>query len=182
LSSASPNKNIPFLVRAVTEARRLGLPYSLVIVGHLPAGGLAARGEGGILTTGFLAPEELAAVLAGAEALVFPSLYEGFGLPVLEAMALGVPVLCSDRASLPEVGGDAVVYFNPEDLNDLVGRLRSHAADEAGRMALRRRGIAQAAQFSWAHTAAETVRIYRQVAGGASADALELLHRRPAST
>jgi len=181
LSSSSPNKNLPFLVRAINEGRRAGLPYTLVIVGHLPPGELASVHEGGILTTGFVSPEELAAVLVGAEGLVFPSLHEGFGLPVLEAMTLGVPVFCSDRTSLPEVGGEAAVYFNPEDISDLLGRLLTHATDETGRMVLRQRGLAQAARFSWARTAAETVRIYRQVVSDASASALELTPGRQLS-
>ena len=90
----------------------------LVIVGHLPPS-VRLQDTSGVTATGYLDEAALARTLADADALVFPSVYEGFGLPVLEAMAAGVPVICSNAAAMPEVAGDAALYFDPYDVEDM---------------------------------------------------------------
>lgn len=158
-SSTSPNKNIPFLLEAFGKARALGLEHDLVLVGHRPASGFG-RVPAGVRFTGWLPDDRRDAVVAGADALVFPSLYEGFGLPVLEAMALGVPVLASDRASLPEVGGDAASYFDPTSSEELSRKLAWIARDAAARAGLRAAGYENVKRFSWEKTASRTLDAY----------------------
>lgn len=114
---------------------------------------------------GYLDETSLLATVRGADFLVFPSIYEGFGLPLLEAMASGVPVLSSNRASLPEVGGSAAVYFDPESTEDLVAGLRRIGGDAALRGQLQALGLEQARAFSWGRAAGETLAVYRSVLG-----------------
>lgn len=96
---------------------------------------------------------------------VFPSLYEGFGLPPLEAMACGTPVVCSNAASLPEVVGDAAVTVDPYDVDALAEAMQRVLADRDLREDLRARGLARARQFTWERTARETLAVYREVCG-----------------
>ena len=96
---------------------------------------------------------------------MFPSLYEGFGLPVLEAMGCGCPVICSNASSLPEVAGDAAVLFDPRDGGRLALELSRVLASPALRDELSARGVARAREFSWDRTAVETVAVYRRLAG-----------------
>jgi glycosyltransferase involved in cell wall biosynthesis len=114
---------------------------------------------------GRISDDELIAYYQQATVFVFPSLYEGFGLPVLEAMGCGCPVICSDRSSLPEVAGDAALLFDPNDSGQLAAILTRVLESSALQDDLRSRGLAQAAQFSWNRTAAETLAVYRRVAG-----------------
>ena len=119
---------------------------------------------GSIRFLGPIPEADLPALYTGAAVFVFPSLYEGFGLPVIEAMACGTAVACAHTSSLPEVAGDAALYFDPTSptaIAETIGRL---LADEDLRTDLAERGIAQAAQFTWSKTAAATLEIYRQVA------------------
>lgn len=112
---------------------------------------------------------DLPALYAGAECFVFPSLYEGFGLPVLEAMACGTPVACSHASSLPEVTGDAAFLFDPTRPEAIASALDRLLADPGLRADLSRRGQSQAATFSWQRTAAATLSAYRQLLGEAEA-------------
>jgi glycosyltransferase involved in cell wall biosynthesis len=107
--------------------------------------------------------EELVALYNAAALLVLPSFYEGFGLPVLEAMACGTPVVCSERGSLPEIAGDAALLVNPDDLNGLASAMERALDDELLRAQLRSRGFANVARFSWEKTARETLDIYRRM-------------------
>ncbi len=108
--------------------------------------------------------EELVALYSRAEALVFPSLYEGFGLPVLEAMACGCPVLCSNVTSLPEVAGDAALFIEPEDDDTIATAMRRVIEDQTLRQSLSERGIQRAALFEWRKMVVETVVAYREIA------------------
>jgi glycosyltransferase involved in cell wall biosynthesis len=118
----------------------------------------------GVDVMGSVAPEELASLYRRAACLVFPSLYEGFGLPVLEAMASGCPVAASNRGAIPQVCGDAAVLFDPEDVYAIANGVRDTLghADE-----LRERGIARAATFTGEESARRHEAVYRQVASGA---------------
>jgi glycosyltransferase involved in cell wall biosynthesis len=106
--------------------------------------------------------EWLPALYSAARLSVYPSLYEGFGLPVLEAMACGCPVLCSDSSSLPEVGGNAAAYFRTGDGSDLARKLRSLLSDEDRLTAMSVAGFARAGQFSFRRAAQEVLDIIRQ--------------------
>ena len=115
----------------------------------------------------FLGPvpeADLPALYAGAALFVFPSLCEGFGLPVLEAMACGTPVVCSNTSSLPEIVGEAALTFNPLDVTEMAAKIEEASGNEVLREEMRDKGLQQAAKFSWEKTARETLKIYREVA------------------
>ncbi len=105
-----------------------------------------------VRVVGFVPQEHLPALYAGAMVFVYPSLYEGFGLPVLEALSVGTPVVAGTVSSIPEVGGDAVEYCDPSDVTSLYQALRRVVCDKAVREALRSRAIAQSKRFAWKHT------------------------------
>ena len=115
---------------------------------------------------GFVDEEHKPALYRGAVAFIFPSRYEGFGLPPLEALACGTPVVGSDVSSIPEVVGDAGVLLPPDDVEGMAGALIQLATDEDFRAELSRRALAQAARFSWERTARETLAAYRDVVRG----------------
>jgi len=118
------------------------------------------------LFTGFVEDKDLPDLYRGAEMFVYPSLYEGFGLPVLEAMACGIPVITSDRSSLPEVAGNAALLVDPTQPEALATALSAVVTDRVLREELRRRGLARAKDFSWEAVARKTLAVYRDVDGG----------------
>ncbi|MGC9333247.1 MAG: glycosyltransferase family 4 protein [Anaerolineae bacterium] len=118
--------------------------------------------EGRVVLTGYVADGDLAALLSGAEALAFPSLYEGFGLPVLEAMACGVPVVCSSTSSLPEVAGDAALLVDPLDVEAIASALLRVVTDGDLRRELVGRGLVRARRFSWRRCAQEAMAALEQ--------------------
>jgi len=127
--------------------------------------GLADRGQ--VRFLGHVAATQLPFLLAGSAAFVFPSLYEGFGLPPLEAMASGVPVLVSDRASLPEVVGDAGITLDPTTPEATAKEIEALLGDRVARHRLSLRGIAQASRFTWEGCARITARVYHTAAAQA---------------
>ncbi len=167
-----PHKNLVRLVEAwskVSHEERGGV--TLVLAGREDARysdhrrraaelGLGNR----VRFLGDVAEADLPALYSGALAFVFPSLAEGFGLPVLEAMACGTPVVCSNLSSLPEVVGDAALLVNPYDVVALAAAICRLLADESLRQEMRAKGLAQAAKFSWERTARETLAAYRRLA------------------
>jgi glycosyltransferase involved in cell wall biosynthesis len=137
-------------------ARQLDVP--LVLAG---TGDGSALGGPGVELTGYVTDARLDALMRGAAALVHPSLYEGFGLVLVEAMARGCPVLAADATALPETVGDAGVLFDPRDPSDLAAKLAAVLADPGD---LAARGRARAAELSWERTARETAAVYAEVA------------------
>ncbi len=174
VSSVRPHKNFAFLVRAFTEIAHL-LPHRLLIVGESQglrtvdsslAAQIAASGDR-VQFLGRLEDTELRRCVANADAMVFPSLYEGFGLPPLEAMAARCPVLCSTAGALREVCDDAAVYFDPRDGASLRQALLSHTATQPAVRAERvARGIARARMFDWERTADATAAVLQRALHG----------------
>jgi glycosyltransferase involved in cell wall biosynthesis len=113
--------------------------------------------------TGFVPPADLPRLYNMADLFVFPSLYEGFGVPPLEAMACGVPVMVSDRGALPEIAGKAAVTVNPTDVEGMAGAMRDVLRNAALRSRLKEAGVRHAARFSWQRTADQTESFYRDV-------------------
>jgi alpha-1,3-rhamnosyl/mannosyltransferase len=122
-----------------------------------------AVSEGWARYLGFVEADELPLIYAGARVFVFPSLYEGFGLPVLEAMASGIPVVCSNASTLPEVAGGAAVMCDPKDVDGLSELINRALHDESWRELAVKKGLLQAAKFSWQRCATETAAVYKEV-------------------
>ncbi len=167
-----PYKNVAGLVRAFAGfSRNRSDRPRLVLAGHpdprYPEAAEAVAelqlGSRVVFLDG-VGEEELVALYNGARALVLPSLYEGFGLPPLEAMACGTPVIVSDRASLPEVVGEAGLLVDPESTEALAAAIERLWDSAELRREYRRRGLARAAEFSWEKTASETLKVYRELA------------------
>jgi alpha-1,3-rhamnosyl/mannosyltransferase len=119
--------------------------------------------EGWVKYLGFVPHEVLPSLMAGARLFAYPSLYEGFGLPVLEAMASGVPVVCSNSSTLPEVTGLAAALHDPKDVDALFRLLQAGLEDQVWRKSARDAGIAQAAKFSWQRCTQQTLDVYQKV-------------------
>lgn len=172
VGSLESRKNLPRLLEAYDRLRQRSTPWKLVVVGarkwkSSPIFDTVHRLglEPYVQFTGYVPDEHLPALYSGADLFVFPSLYEGFGLPPLEAMACGTPVVCSNAASLPEVVGDAAVTVDPYDVDALAEAMHRVLADRELREDLRARGLARARQFTWERTARETLAVYREVCG-----------------
>jgi len=168
VGTLEPRKNLERLIAAwsqLSETDRRGHVLALVgPTGWDAAPILAAARDQGARLLGRVSEEELRALYAGAGAFAYPSLYEGFGLPVLEAMAAGAPVLTSSVSSLPEVAGDAALLVDPQDPHAIADGLRRLLGDGALAEELRTRGRARAAEFSWERTARETLALLRGIA------------------
>lgn len=170
VGTIEPRKNLNRLLEAVHRLREAGEDVRLVVVGSkgwLYQGFFQRLEEldlrDAVQLPGYVPDADLPAIYSGANLVVAPSLYEGFGLPLLEAMSCAAPVVCSNASSLPEVGGDAARYFDPTDVPAMADAIVTVWRDEALREAMRQRGLARAAQFSWARAAEETVAVYEQV-------------------
>jgi alpha-1,3-rhamnosyl/mannosyltransferase len=172
LGSNKPHKNIHRLIEAAVSARQTcGEGFHLVLAGAWDPGFTdprkIVRSLGACEWTRWISPVEerdLPALYAGAAAFIFPSLYEGFGFPVIEAMACGAPVACSNASSLPEVAGDAALLFAPESPSSIEEAMTRIWQDASVAEDLREKGFRQAARFSWERTARKTLEIYRGVA------------------
>lgn len=173
VGTIQPRKNIALLIKAYASlVKRKGIDHKLVITGRkgwlyaplfdlIKSEGMEER----IVFTGFVPDEELPYIYGGAELFVYLSLFEGFGIPPLEAMACGVPVICSNATSLPEVAGDAGILVNPTDQKAVEVAILNVLENPVLRTELREKGFLQAKKFSWERTAGETLRIYKEVEG-----------------
>jgi glycosyltransferase involved in cell wall biosynthesis len=165
-------RNLPMLVSALLAARRAAaVPLSLVLagtdrgVGNAICGMAAQAGApGAVVMLGPVTERRLRALYRGAALLVYPSLYEGFGLPLIEAMACGTPVVASRVTSIPEVVGDGGMLLDPTDTNAWTMAMLEVATDEHVRARLRAAGLRRAAEFTWERTARLTLEAYRRVA------------------
>lgn len=172
VSSFRPQKNTLRLIEAYSGLRKRGVtthklvlvgrkldPYSDVqrIIQHLEL-------ENDVVVTGYVPDEDLSAIYAGADIFVFPSFFEGFGIPVLEAMACGVPVVLSNVASLPEAGGEAGYYIDPYSVDEITKAMHKVLTEPSLREMLSAKGQAHASNFSWERVARETIGVYKQAA------------------
>ncbi len=173
VGTLQPRKNIEAVVSAFERLVAQGADLALVLAGGAGWGERqtaervrlsSARDR--IVLAGHVTDAQLLALYRAALCFVFPSRYEGFGLPVLEAMAAGAPVVCSDRTSLPEVAGDAATLVAPDDVDGLERAIGLVASSPEARAAMVQRGLARAARFTWERCADETVGVYRLALGG----------------
>lgn len=170
VGTIEPRKNLPFLVEAYFDAVKSGIKENLVIVGkrgwyydklfrsihnlHL---------EQKVIFAGYVDDEDIPFLYCGATAFVFPSIYEGFGLPPLEAMACGTPVICSNTSSLPEVIGDAGILISPNNKPAWSKQMFEISRNKKLAQNLKIMGLKQAKKFSWEKTARETIEVYKDV-------------------
>lgn len=165
VGTLEPRKNLKAVIKAFNELKKHSL--QLVLVGK-PGWGeeikqLAEKKDPAIVVTGFIPDEDLVYLYKGARCFVYPSLYEGFGLPVLEAMAAGCPVVTSNISSLPEVAGKAAILVNPQKTSEIRQAINEIIAIPQVSQNLRKKGLIQANKFSWEKTARETLEVYKNV-------------------
>ena len=172
VSGSDPTKNIQSLIHAYSKLpNRILKEFQLVLAGDLERDRRLGETitqlglENNVVMTGIVSDERLVRLYQDATVFVFPSLYEGFGLPLLEAMACGCPVISSNRSSIPEVVGDAGILLDPLDIAAMSHAIDRVVTDSNFAEQLRVAGIRQAKQFSWDRTARETVQLYQQVVG-----------------
>jgi glycosyltransferase involved in cell wall biosynthesis len=140
-----PHKNLRRLKLACEKIRQDGLKYSLILI------------------TGFISEQELDNLYKNASLFAFPSLYEGFGLPPLEAMKRGVPVVSSSLTCMPEILGDATLYFNPLNIDDMAEKIKNALVNRGLREELIKKGFEQIKKYSWQQMAKETENIYKEI-------------------
>ena len=166
LGATGRRKNIELLLGAVTQLRRRKINVVVLRAGPPPHGKIAGlfdqlAVQRGLVDLGMLKDSEIAGFYASIDVLCMPSLYEGFGLPVIEAMAAGTPVICSNATSLPEVAGDAAITFDPNDREELEDAI-VRVMDPMVRAKMAQRGRARAADFTWDRTLQECRRVYQR--------------------
>lgn len=169
LGTIEPRKNLTRLLAAYMAAAP-SIPHSLVISGSVgwKTGELFRELKNSdvrdrVKLTGFVDSRNIPALMTLADIFVFPSLYEGFGLPILEAMACGTPVVTSNVSSMPEVAGDAAILVDPLSTDSIAEGLKELALDRNKREDLRGKGLRRAAEFSWEDTAEKTLQVYRDI-------------------
>ena len=173
IGTVEPRKNLPRLIQAYNVFRaNASSSLPLVLVGA--SGWLnqdlfreidKSPWKGDITLLGYVAKPDLPALYSGAAAFVYPSIYEGFGLPPLEAMACGAPVITTNNSSLPEVVGDAALIVDAHDVDAIANAMLQVASDPSARENLRQRGLARAKFFTWRRTAEQTLAVYEKALG-----------------
>ncbi len=164
VGTREPRKNLSSAIEAFGKLHNPNL--SFVIIGRFGWGKKLTEIErshttGNIKILGFVEPQDLPALYAAAKVFVYPSLYEGFGLPIVESMSVGCPVVTSDRGSLKEVAGEAAVMVNPEDSDSIAAGIKTALGDTAN--SLINAGYKQAQKFSWEQTAKQTLAVYKSL-------------------
>jgi len=164
VGTLQPRKNLSRLIDAVAHLRGQWPLVQLVLAGQpgWQAGPIleqARANAGFVRLLDYVPDDDLAGLYSGARAFVFPSLYEGFGFPVLEAMACGTPVVCANTSSLPEVAGDAALLVDPQDTAALAAAIGQLLSGEALRASLAAKGLEQVQKFSWERAATETLKV-----------------------
>jgi glycosyltransferase involved in cell wall biosynthesis len=173
VGNVKPHKNLKGLLKAY-EALKDRIPHRLIVIGKMeglitPDRGvidLAQKLQSRVSFTGEIGDDELRRYYAHADLLAHPSLYEGFGFPPLEAMAVGIPVAASRAASIPEICGDAVAYFDPTSIDEMAGVILKTLESSELRNTLRERGRQHVAQYSWTLATDRTVDVFCDVARG----------------
>lgn len=169
VGTLEPGKNLVNLIKAFKKFKELhNFPHKLVLAGgwgwqtqEIKA--TIADFQTEIILTGFMSDEDLPALYNLAEIFIYPSLYEGFGLPVLEAMACGTPIITSNISSLPEIAGEACLLVNPANIQQMADSLAAILHDETLKLQLSQKGLAQAAKFSWESTARQTLAAFDSI-------------------
>lgn len=170
VGTLEPRKNIPSLIKAFYKLKRKNINYKLVITGKKgrkykeifeTIDKLNLQKD--VIFTGYVSDEDLPALYKAADLFVYPSLYEGFGLPPLEAMACGTPVITSNTSSLPEVVGDAGIMVNPYDVDGLADAMYEVLTNDELREDMIKKGLERAKMFSWEKCAKETLDVYEEV-------------------
>jgi glycosyltransferase involved in cell wall biosynthesis len=168
VGTIQPRKNIAKLIEAVSLLKNKEI--QLVVVGkkgwlweEILAAPEKFKITDRIKFLDFVGNEDLPSLYKNAQCFVLPSLYEGFGLPVLEAMQFGCPVVTSNVSSLPEVGGDAAIYFDPESVDDMAEKIDKVISDEKLRAEMTEKGYNQVKKFSWEKTAKETLKVLEEL-------------------
>jgi glycosyltransferase involved in cell wall biosynthesis len=168
VGNLQPRKNIRRLVEAFARLPPGRFPHQLVVAGQakwresdVQASVRGAGLESRVVFTGYVPYDDLVGLMNCADVFVYPSLYEGFGLPVIEAMACGAPVITSNTTSLPEVAGDAALFIDPLDTTDLASALARILGDPDVRARMAKASLERAADFSWRKTADGTLKVYR---------------------
>ena len=170
-ASNKPHKNLMRLVEAWAPLAKRVMPLKLVIAGHwderYPQAKERAEALGlteSLLFIGPIPEADLPGLYSGAEWFIFPSLYEGFGLPIVEAMACGTPVACADAPGLTEAAGNAALLFDPRNVEAITHALATTLNDSALRADLQERGLRRARELTWARVAEATLRVYEECA------------------
>lgn len=169
VGSIEPRKNLLGLLKAYSQLdNNIKNEYKLVLAGfkgweNKEIMELIEKNKENIHYLGFISDIELVKVYNLATCFVFPSFYEGFGLPVLEAMACGTPVICSDSSSLPEVGGDTVVYCDPYDIEDIKNKIELVLSNQNLQNEMIKKGLERAKLFSWEKSANEHMKVFKEV-------------------
>ena len=173
VGGGEPHKNLVNLIKVFRILKKESkIPHKLVMVGdnieealHQNHPDLLREPDKDILFTGYLPDEQLQEVYRNADAFVFLSLYEGFGLVLLEAMRFGLPIVASNTSSIPEVVGNDAILVNPTDIEEIREAILKVIKDETLRDLLRKQSLARSSMFTWASTASQTIAVYKQILG-----------------
>lgn len=171
LGTLEPRKNVVTLIQAFNDFKaKSGLPYQLILVGKKGWKSTPIFQEienspfkNDIFIPGYVEREDLPVIYSMTEIFVYPSKYEGFGLPILEAMACGTPVITSNISSLPEVGGSAAEYVSPNSVSELSQKINFLSQNPQLRAEMSQKSLTQAAHFSWGKTAKQTIKVFEKL-------------------